>query len=117
MEKKFEDVSKNIMYTAVGAIVILTEKTQEILEECRVKGQDACEKYGIKNEELKRKAKEAFKNSANITVVKDEEEVKAEPQEEKQEDILSQIDKLSKEDLARVKEKISELEQEEPVSE
>lgn len=106
MDKKIEDVSKNVMYTAIGAVVVLAEKTQDILEECRVKGQEACEKYAIKNEELKRHAKEAYKKATNITVVKDDEE------ENKEEDILSQIDKLSKEDLARVKEKISKLEEE-----
>ena len=106
MDKKIEDVSKNVMYTAIGAVVVLAEKTQDILEECRVKGQEACEKYAIKNEELKRHAKESYKKATNITVVKDDEE------ENKEEDILSQIDKLSKEDLARVKEKISKLEEE-----
>ncbi len=114
MDKKFEDVSKNVMYTAVGAVVIVAEKAQEILEECRVKGQEACEKYAVKNEELKRHAKEAFKNVVNVTVVKDEDE---KAQEEKESnDVLSQIDKLSKEDLARVKEKINELEKEEKPS-
>lgn len=112
MEKKLEDVSKNVMYTAVGAVVIVAEKTQQILEECRVKGQEACEKYGVKNEELKRNAKEAFKNVVQVTVVKDDDEEKAE-----KEDILSHLDKLSKEDLARVKEKLSKLEtKEEEVS-
>lgn len=114
MDKKLEDVSKNVMYTAVGAVVIVAEKAQEILEECRVKGQEACEKYAIKNEELKRHAKETFKNVVNITVVKDDEENQHD--ENKSEDLLSKIDKLSKEDLARVKEKINELEKEEEIS-
>lgn len=107
MEKKFEDVSKNVLYTAVGAVVVVAEKTQQILDECRVKGQEACEKYAVKNEELKRNAKEAFKKVVHVTVVKEEKEG------EEAEDILSKVEKLSKEDLARVKEKISELESEE----
>lgn len=115
MEKKFEDVSKNILYTAVGAVVVVTEKTQQFLEECRIKGQEACEQYAIKNEELKRSAKEAFKKDVNVTVVSDDEDEK---QPEETEDILSKIAKLSKEELSRVKEKLSELEKEEaPASE
>ena len=109
MDKKFEDVSKNILYTAVGAVVVVTEKTQQFLEECRIKGQEACEQYAIRNEELKRNAKEAFKKDVNVTVVSDDEE----EQNEEQESILEQNAKLSKEELARVKEKLSELENEE----
>lgn len=106
MEIKIEEVSKNVIYTAVGAVVVATEKAQEILEECRVKGQAACEKYAIKNEELKRNAKEAFKKAVNVTVVVDDENESAEA-------VLARMEKLSKEDLAKVKEKLSELEKEE----
>ena len=109
MEIKLENLSKNVIYTAVGAVVIATEKAQEVLEECRVKGQAACEKYQIKNEELKRNAKEAFKKAVNVTVVVDEDE-------QSKEDIFSKIEKLNKEDLEKVKEKISELEKEEQVA-
>ena len=66
-------------------------------------------------EELKRSAKEAFKKDVNVTVVSDDEDEK---QPEETEDILSKIAKLSKEELSRVKEKLSELEKEEvPASE
>ena len=106
MEIKIEEVSKNVIYTAVGAVVVATEKAQEILEECRVKGEAACEKYAIKNEELKRNAKEAFKKAVNVTVVVDDENESAEA-------VLARMEKLSKEDLAKVKEKLSELEKEE----
>ena len=106
MELKIEDLTKNVMYTAVGAVVVVTEKAQEILEECRVKGEAACEKYAIKNEELKRNAKEAFKKAVNVTVVVDDENESAEA-------VLARMEKLSKEDLAKVKEKLSELEKEE----
>ena len=106
MEIKIEEVSKNVIYTAVGAVVVATEKAQEILEECRIKGQAACEKYAIKNEELKRNAKEAFKKAVNVTVVVDDENESAEA-------VLARMEKLSKEDLAKVKEKLSELEKEE----
>lgn len=108
MEIKIEEVSKNVIYTAVGAVVVATEKAQEILEECRVKGQAACEKYAVKNEELKRNAKEAFKKAVNVTVVVDEENESAEA-------VLARMEKLSKEDLAKVKEKLSELDKEEQV--
>ncbi len=110
MEIKIEDLTKNVMYTAVGAVVVAAEKAQEILEECRVKGEAACEKYAIKNEELKRNAAEAFKKAVNVTVVVDEDE------NPKAEDIVSKMGKLSKEDLAKVKEKLSELEKEEQVA-
>lgn len=106
MEIKIEEVSKNVIYTAVGAVVVATEKAQEVLEECRIKGQAACEKYAIKNEELKRNAKEAFKKAVNVTVVVDDENESAEA-------VLARMEKLSKEDLAKVKEKLSELEKEE----
>ncbi len=106
MEIKIDEVSKNVIYTAVGAVVVATEKAQEILEECRIKGQAACEKYAIKNEELKRNAKEAFKKAVNVTVVVDDENESAEA-------VLARMEKLSKEDLAKVKEKLSELEKEE----
>ena len=109
MEIKIEEVSKNVIYTAVGAVVVATEKAQEILEECRIKGQAACEKYAIKNEELKRNAKEAFKKAVNVTVVVDDENESAEA-------VLARMEKLSKEDLAKVKEKLSELEKEEQVA-
>lgn len=110
MEIKIEEVSKNVIYTAVGAVVVATEKAQEVLEECRIKGQAACEKYAIKNEELKRNAKEAFKKAVNVTVVVDDENESAEA-------VLARMEKLSKEDLAKVKEKLSELEKEEKTAE
>lgn len=104
-EVKLEDVSKNVIYTAVGAVVVAAEKAQEVLDECRIKGQEACERYAVKNEELKRNAKEAFKKAVNVTVVVDEENESAEA-------VMAKVEKLSKEDLAKVKEKISELEKE-----
>ena len=100
-----EVVSKNVIYTVVGAVVAAAEKAQEVLDECRIKGQEACERYAVKNEELKRNAKEAFKKAVNVTVVVDEENESAEA-------VMAKVEKLSKEDLAKEKEKISELEKE-----
>ena len=111
MEFKIEELSKNVVYTAVGAVVVVAEKAQEILDECRVKGQEACEKYAVKNEELKRNAAEMFKKAVNVTVVVDDEK------ESTAEDVMSKMDKLSKEDLQKVKEKLSELEKEEKTAE
>ena len=67
-------------------------------------------KEAFRNKSFKyNSAKEAFKKAVNVTVVVDEDE-------QNKEDIVSKIEKLSKEDLEKVKEKISELEKEEQVA-
>ena len=105
MEIKFEELSKNAIYIAVGAAVVASEKAQVLLEECRVKGQEACERYAVKNEELKKSATDAFKKAVNVTVFSDE--------KDDADGIVSKMDKLSKEELEKVREKLSELTKEE----
>lgn len=99
-EKKFEEQIKSIMYVAVGAITTIAEKAKEYATEFEAKGKEACEKADQKGEKLKQDLKDAIDKTFNVTVVK----------EESTEDFVSRMDKLSEEELTKIKEKLAELE-------
>lgn len=88
-----EDLKK-IILAGIGAVAVTTEKSKSILEELVKKGEITVEQGKVLNEELKR----------NIG-----HNAKDEPQEAFS-DVVSQLEKMSKEDIAVVKAKLAELE-------
>lgn len=98
--KKLEDQIKSAVYVTVGLGVTLLEKTKEIMEQFEEKGRTTCEAHKIDNEELKRNFEEQLKKMVNVTIVK----------EEQTDEFVGKMDNLSKEDLAKIKAKLEELE-------
>lgn len=98
--KKIEEQIKNVVYTAVGAAILMAEKAKEVAAECEEKGKVACEKCEIKNEELKRDIKEKVSKAVKVTVV-----AETEP-----EDFIAKMDQLSEEEIAKIKEKLASME-------
>lgn len=101
--KKLEEQIKSIMYVAVGAIATIAEKAKEYATEFEAKGKETCEKTEQQSEKLKQDIKEAVEKAVSVTVVN----------EESTEDFVSRMDKLSEEDLTKIKEKLAELEKKE----
>ncbi len=97
--KKFEEQIKSIVYVAVGAIATIAEKAKEYADEFEAKGKAECEKVDVKNEKLKQDLKEAIDKTFNVTVVN----------EESTDNFVNRMDQLSEEELAKIKEKLAEL--------
>jgi polyhydroxyalkanoate synthesis regulator phasin len=88
-----EDLKK-IILAGIGAVAVTTEKSKSILEELVKKGEITVEQGKVLNEELKRNIRHNAKD---------------EPQEAFS-DVVNQLEKMSKEDIAVVKAKLAELE-------
>lgn len=86
-----EDLKK-IMLAGVGAIATTAEKSKEIVDQLVKKGELTVEQGKILNEELKHDLKEKLRTPANT------------------EAISKDLEKVSKEDLQKLKAKIEELE-------
>lgn len=100
--KKIEEQLKSCVYVVVGAAATLVDKAKELASEFEEKGKATCDKCEVNNEELKHNIKEAVNKVVNVTVVK----------EESTDDFVAKMDNLSKEDLAKIKEKLASLEEE-----
>ena len=100
------DELKKFVLAGIGAVAITAEKGKEIIDELVKKGEITVTEGKHLNEELSRKMKEKFsdvmKDNVNITITKNENPSK--------DDILSTLDKMSKEELKAVKEKLMKLE-------
>lgn len=91
----FSDELKKVLLAGVGAIALTAEKSKEMVDTLVKKGELTVDQGKILNEELKHTIKNQFKTSISL------------------EDVSSQLDKLSPEDLAVLKEKIEKMQQEE----
>lgn len=98
--KKIEDQIKSIMYVAVGAIATICEKAKEYSADFEAKGKETCEKVESKSEKLKQDLKETIEKSINVSVVT----------EESTDDFVARMDKLSTEELTKIKSKLEEIE-------
>ncbi len=98
--KKLEDQLKSIVYVAVGAVAEITEKALEMANSFEEKGKQACDKAKASNEELKRDLKESLSKAINVTIIKDK----------STDEFVDNMSNLSKDDLAKIKEKLAELE-------
>lgn len=88
------DDLRKIILAGVGAVATTAEKSKDIVEQLVKKGELTVEQGKVLNEELKHNIKEKLRTPANA------------------EDISKDLEKVNKEDLAKLKAKIEELEEE-----
>ena len=89
---KFGTTIKRLLLAGIGAVATTAEKSQEILDELVKKGEITVEQGKELNKELKHNIKKSVKERFGP------------------EDMETKLSKMSSEDLARLKEKISEAE-------
>ena len=98
MAFNFDDELKKVFYAGVGAMALTGEKAKALIDMLVEKGQITVEQGKVMNEELKHKVKEKVKE--NITVVKNA----------SASDLIDNLENLTPEELAALKEKLSRLE-------
>ncbi len=99
--KKIEEQIKSAVYVTVGAATLMLDKAKELVTQFEEVGKKSCEAHRINNEELKRNIQEALKKGINITI----------EQEGDTDSFVNKMDTLSAEELAKIKAKLSELEE------
>lgn len=93
---------KKILLAGIGAVATTTEKSKELLDEMVKKGELTVEQGKVLNEELKHNIKKTMKEKVNVSVkVLDPEEL----------DEL--LEKMTSEQITRLKERLSQLDQQE----
>ena len=93
---------KKILLAGIGAVATTTEKSKELLDEMVKKGELTVEQGKVLNEELKHNIKKTMKEKVNVSVkVSDPEEL---------DDLL---EKMTPEQITRLKERLSQLDQQE----
>lgn len=99
---------KKFVLAGIGAVAVTAEKSKEIVEELVKKGEITVAEGKVLNEELTRKMKdkvnEVIHEHVSVTVTKNEEPTA--------QDVVANLEKMSKEDLAAIKAKLAELEKE-----
>lgn len=88
----FSEEFKKIILAGIGAAAATAEKSKDVVDQLVKKGELTVEQGKVLNEELKHNIKEKLRTPANA------------------EDISKDLEKVSKEDLARLRAKIDELE-------
>lgn len=88
------DELKKILLAGIGAAAATAEKSKEVIDQLVKKGELTVEQGKVLNEELKHNIKEKLRTPANA------------------DDISKDLEKVNKEDLAKLKAKIEELEKE-----
>lgn len=86
------DEMKKIILAGIGAAATTAEKSKEVVDQLVKKGEITVEQGKVLNEELKHNIKEKLRTPANA------------------DDISRDLEKVSKDDLAKLKAKIEELE-------
>jgi len=94
---------KNILLAGIGAVAMTTEKSKELIDELVKKGELTVEQGKVLNEELKRKVREKVKDSGALDAIKNVTGASAEA-------IARNLEKLTPEEIAQIKEKINEIE-------
>ena len=90
---------KKILLAGIGAVATTTEKSKELLDEMVKKGELTVEQGKVLNEELKHNIKKTMKEKVNVSVkVSDPEEL---------------LEKMTPEQITRLKERLSQLDQQE----
>ena len=87
----FSDDLKKIFLAGVGAVAMTAEKSKEMIDQLVTKGELTVEQGKILNEELKHTISEKLKTPADVKSMEKD------------------LEKLSPEDLAKLKAKIEEL--------
>ena len=88
---------KKIMLAGIGAVALTTEKAKDLVDDLVKKGEITVEQGKVLNEELKRSTKEKINKHVTVNVVN---EFK---------DVFSAVDKMSREELDALKEKLNEM--------
>ena len=88
----FGDELKKIMLAGIGAAATTVEKSKEVVDTLVKKGELTVEQGKVLNEELKHNIKEKLRTPADAEM------------------ITKDLEKISKDDLAKIKAKIEELE-------
>ena len=102
------DELKKIFLAGVGAVATTAEKSKDVIDNLIEKGQLTIEQGKVLNEELKRNMKSAKENMAkndNVEndISKTHEQIKSE--------IYANINKLSKEELLELKDKLTNMQE------
>ena len=96
-----EDLKK-ILLAGIGAVAVTAEKSKEVVEMLVDKGELTVEQGKVLNEELKHNLSETFAGTKEKAA-----EVKSKIQTDS---ILSKLDSMTPEELARLKAKLAEME-------
>lgn len=96
----FSESMKKVMLAGIGAVAATAERSREIVDELVEKGELTVEQGKVLNEELKHKVKETIKDTAPAAGTKDP---------RKTEDILSQMEHCSPEELSAIQDKLNQL--------
>lgn len=98
--EKFSDNIKKVLLAGIGAVAVTAEKSKDLLDEMVEKGELTVEQGKVLNEELKHNVKKTVKEKMDAV---------RPSAEEKMADLL---DKMTPEQLAALKEQISQKEAE-----
>ena len=96
---------RKLILAGIGAVAATKEKSEVILDELVKKGELTVEQGKVLNEELKRNTKEKINKHVTVNVVN---EFK---------DVFSAVDKMSREELEALKEKLESLKDAAPAEE
>lgn len=91
---------KKILLAGIGAVATTTEKSKELLDEMVKKGELTVEQGKVLNEELKHNIKKTMKVNVSVKV--------SDPEE-----LDELLEKMTPEQITRLKERLSQLDQQE----
>lgn len=95
----FSDDLKKIMLAGIGAVATTAEKAKEIVDEFVKKGELTVEQGKVLNEELKRNISDTINKYTSCN-----------QDSCKSESIVDKLDSLSDEEIAKIKEKLEQME-------
>jgi polyhydroxyalkanoate synthesis regulator phasin len=106
MANSISEDLKKIMLAGIGAVAATADKSREMVGTLVKRGELSIEQGKVINEELKRNIKDTLKDRVSVTVVKDG-SITAK-------NIMENLPKLSKDEIAELKNKLAEMEKAEP---
>lgn len=115
MINNISDDLKKIVLAGIGAVATTAEKSKQVLDELVKKGELTVEQGKVLNEELKRNINSKIKSPYSTCDTPDTDKANIDPSEKSTSDknvlsIVQQLEKLSKEEIAAIKAKLTELE-------
>lgn len=96
----FSEDLKRLMLAGIGAVATTAEKAKDIVDDLVKKGEITVEQGKVLNEELKRNISDTIEKYAPCK-----------KNECKDESIADKLDSLSDEEIAKIKEKLAQMEQ------
>ena len=107
MAVNFGEDLKKLFLLGIGAVSATAEKSKEIIDELVKKGELTVEQGKVMNEELKHNIKKNLKENITVNVFK----------EKSVESFIDELDKLTPEEMSALKEKLKQIEKENPEKE